>query len=87
MTDLIDHLLAERHRLPNAVIIDCLVLAQMQPSPKHRLSVESLLLVMGLSCQASLSTRMGKLKRYGLIDYKAGSRADPGYLITRVGPA
>lgn len=87
MTDLIDHLLAERHRIPNAVIIDCLVLAQLAPSPEQRVSVASLLLVMGLSCQASLSTRMGKLKRYGLLDYKAGTRAEPGYLITRVGPA
>jgi hypothetical protein len=87
MTTLIDHLLAERHRIPNAVIIDCLVLAQLAPSPDRRVPVASLLLTMGFCHRTALSARMGKLSRYGLIEYESGTNAEPGYLITRVGPA
>lgn len=87
MTDLIDHLLAERHRIPNQVIIDCLVLARLQPTPRQRVSVTSLMMVLDAGSQSSLSQRLGKVKRYGLLDYERGYVGDPGYRILRVGPA
>jgi hypothetical protein len=87
MIDLIDHLLNQRHRIPNQVIIDCLVLARLQPTPDQRVSVAKLQSALDAGNQSSLSQRLGKVKRYGLLDYERGYRGDPGYLITRVGPA
>ena len=87
MTDLIDHLLAERRRIPNQVIIDCLVLARLQPTPEQRFSVAMLQAALNAGTQSSLSQRLGKVKRYGLIDYERGYCGNPGYRITRVGPA
>ena len=87
MTDLIDYLLAERHRIPNQVIIDCLTLARHPHIPGQRISMASLLMVLDAGTQPSLSQRLIKLKRYGLLDYERGYRGGPGYLITRVGPA
>jgi hypothetical protein len=87
MTDLIDHLLAERHRIPNQVIIDCLVLARLQPMQDRKLLVTELQAALDAGSQSSLSQRLGKVKRYGLLDYERGYVGDPGYRITRVGPA
>jgi hypothetical protein len=87
VTDLIDHLLAQRHRIPNQVIIDCLALARLQPSPEQRFSVAKLQAALDAGSQSSMSQRLGKVKRYGLLDYERGYRGDPGYRITRVGPA
>lgn len=87
MNELIDHLLAERHRIPNQVIIDCLTLARLEPSPEQRFPIARMLEVLDAGTQPSMSLRLTKLKRHGLLDYERGYRGDPGYRITRVGPA
>lgn len=86
-TTLIDHLLEGRHRFPNQVIIDCLALARMEPSPNERFTWEVLAAILGVNDQPSVSNKLHKLKRVGLLEYQRGHRGDPGYRIKRVGPA
>lgn len=87
MTDLIDHLLEGRHRFQNQAIIDCLALARLEPSPRERQSVASLLLLLDVANRSNLSHKLHNLKRHGLIAYEPGCTGDTGYRITRVGPA
>lgn len=87
MTELIDHLLAERHRIQNQTIIDCLALARLAPSPEHRISATQLMEALNATSQQCLTNRLARLRRYELLDYKSGHNGAPGYLITRVGPA
>ena len=86
-TTLIDHLLEGRHRFPNQVIIDCLALARMDPSPDERFTWEVLAAILGVNEQPRVSNKLHKLKRVGLLDFESGDRGDPGYRITRVGPS
>ena len=86
MTDLVAYLVQERHRIPNQVIIDCLVLAQQKPSPKRRIPHAEMQKLFGTCDRSALSQRLSRLKRAGLIDYEAGWRGEPGYCIFRVGP-
>jgi DNA-binding HxlR family transcriptional regulator len=87
MTDLVTYLLQERHRIPNQVIIDCLVLARLKPSPSRRIPQTEMQEMLGTCNQSHLSHRLTRLKQAGLIDYEAGVRGEPGYCIFRVGPA
>lgn len=83
---LIQHLLDNRYRLTDQVIVDCLVLATASIPADRRIQPAVLqeILACGSSCHVSL--RIGKLKARGLIDYQAGVPGRPGYLIRRVGP-
>lgn len=87
MTDLLTYLLQERHRIPNQVIIDCLALARLKPSPSRRIPQAEMQETLGTCNQSHLSHRLTRLKKAGLIDYEAGWRGEPGYCIFRVGPA
>ena len=87
MTDLLNHLLDGRHRLPNQTIIDCLALARLQPSPDERFTWQVLAAVLCTTQQPALSHKLHNLKRAGLLDFESGDRGDPGYSILRVGPS
>lgn len=87
MTDLVTYLLDNRHRIPNQVIIDCLALAQLDPDPRRRVPTEALQEHLQACSGPHLSKRLGRLRRAGLISYEPGVAGDPGYFITRIGPA
>lgn len=87
MTDLIAYLLANRHRIPNRYIIYCLVLAQLNPDPRRRVPVAELMDVLGTCNRPYLSKILNDLARLGLLEFSGGTIGDPGYFITRIGPA
>ncbi len=87
MAELVPYLLAHRHRLPNRTIIHCLGLAQLAPRPDQRLSWRDLAQVLDISHQSYISKALGQLEHYGLVQYEAGTVAEPGYLFFRIGPA
>jgi hypothetical protein len=62
MTDLLTYLLQERHRIPNQVIIDCLVLARLKPSPSRRIPQAEMQEMLGTCNQSHLSHRLTRLK-------------------------
>jgi hypothetical protein len=84
-TNLLEHLLANRHRLMNQVIIDCLVLATL-PLGGRRYTWEVLAELLYATSQPHLSKKLCQLKLANLIDYERGDKCSPGYLIRRVGP-
>ncbi len=86
MTELVAHLLANRHRIPNRAIIHCLALARLAPKPTQRISAERLMEELQISHQAYLSKELTQLRRHDLVEYEAGDRFEPGYLFFRVGP-
>ena len=83
---LVTYLLANRHRIPNRAIINCLALARMNPSPTDRVMVEELMMMFQHSGRGGISNLMLELKRCGLVDFESGVCGTPGYLIFRVGP-
>ena len=85
-TDLVTHLLANRHRIPSRAIINCLALARAKPNPKYRVTAEILMELFHHSSRGGISVLMSELRRCGLIEFQPGVRGEPGYLITRVGP-
>lgn len=84
---LIDYLLGHRQWIPNGVIIDCLALARLNPSPEQRITTAELMETMEAASQPVLSHRLTRLKDHGLLDYESGRNGAPGYRILRVGPA
>ncbi len=85
-TALVTHLLANRHRIPNRAIINCLALARLNPTPVRRVTVEELIPLFQHSKRGGISGLMLELKRCGLVDFESGVCGTPGYLIFRVGP-
>ena len=85
-TDLITHLLANRHRISSRAFINCLALARAKPNPKYRVTAEILMGLFHHSSRGGISVLMLELRRCGLIEFEPGVRGEPGYLITRVGP-
>jgi hypothetical protein len=86
MNELVRHLLARKHEIPNRVIIACLAIAQLGPKPSERVATETLMQVLGVSYQPYASKLLSELKRYDLVEYEAGNCAEPGYRFFRVGP-
>jgi hypothetical protein len=87
MTELLEYLLANRHRFNNRSIVCCLALARMAPQPDERISRERLQDVFGLGSPSAVSTVLLDLQRRGLIDYRCGHRDRPGYRFRRIGPS
>jgi hypothetical protein len=85
-TALIAHLLANRHRIPNRAIINCLALARLNPGPADRVMVQQLMLIFQHGNRGGVSAILQELKRCGLVDFEPGTSGTPGYLIFRVGP-
>jgi hypothetical protein len=85
-TALVTYLLANRHRIPNKTIINCLALARLNPTPVRRVTVEELITLFQHSKRGGISGLMLELKRCGLVDFESGVCGTPGYLIFRVGP-
>jgi hypothetical protein len=85
-TDLITHLLANRHRIPSRAFINCLALARAKPNPNYRVTAEILMELFHHSTPSGISVLMSELRLFGLIEFERGVRGEPGYLITRVGP-
>jgi hypothetical protein len=86
MNDLLNHLLDQQHVLPNQLILDCLTVARLNPDPTVRIPAAELGQHFGQVNTRTVSTRMRRLKRRGLVDYDIGIPYQPGYRITRVGP-
>jgi hypothetical protein len=88
MNHLIDHLLANRSTIPDRVIVDCIALARLQPSPDQSVSWLRVAEALGVgSCrQPYLSQIVRRLVHYDLVDYDRGARDRPGYRFLRVGP-
>lgn len=86
MADLLEYLLANRHRFNNRSIVYCLTLARMAPQPGARISREHLRDAFGLGSTSSVSTVLADMRRRGLIDYQGGHREHPGYQFHRIGP-
>jgi len=84
--EILEYLLAHRHRYKNQVLIDCLALASHGVAGRRVLvrELEDVLQAQGF---AYVSVRIRHLKRVGLIDYEPGHWSRPGYLFHRVGPA
>lgn len=83
---LLQHLLDNRHRMTDQVIVDCLALADH--GVQHcRIKVGELQALLQCGSPSHVSLRLGKLKARGLIDYEKGVVGTPGYLFRRVGPA
>jgi hypothetical protein len=88
ITALLQHLLANRYKLSDGAIADCLDLAIIaQQHRGQRLPWELLARRWGCMNQPYLSKRMRRLANAGLLDYDCGVSGEPGYLIHRVGPA
>ncbi len=85
-TDLVTHLLANRHKIPSRAILNCLALARAKPNPNYRVTAEILMELFHHSSPSGISVLMSELRRCGLIEFQPGVRGEPGYLITRVGP-
>ena len=85
-TDIVTHLLANRHRIPSRAIINCLALARAKPNPKYRVTAQILMELFHHSTRSGISVLMSELRRCGLVEFQPGARGEPGYLITRVGP-
>ncbi len=85
-TDLVTHLLANRHRISSRAILNCLALARPKPNPKYRVTAEILMGLFHHSSRGRIRVLMLELQRCGLVEFQAGVRGKPGYLITRVGP-
>jgi DNA-binding IscR family transcriptional regulator len=83
---LVSQLLANRARLTDQAIVDCMALAQLHPSPDRRFKVPELMTVLGHTSLSALSRKLSTLKRAGLLEYQRGNAVEPGYRITRVGP-
>lgn len=83
--ELVRQLLANRYRLPDQTIVDCLVLAEADIKGR-RVQPAELQELLGVGNAPHVSQRLGKLKDRGLLDYVAGVPGRPGYTFRRVGP-
>lgn len=86
LSDVLTYLLDNSHRIPNAMIVDCLKLAQLNPDPDQRLPVAVLKQHLGTRSNVEVSRRLGRLHRVGLVHYEKGVINTPGYRFLRVGP-
>lgn len=87
MSDLLSRLLAQRHRIPESTIVDCMALAQLvERLPRQRLHRAMLMRQLGCGAKITLDRKLRRLRHCDLIEYEAGCRDDPGYLFWRVGP-
>ncbi len=85
--DLIPYLLANRSRIRDCVIIDCLALDRLlRERPCRLISSAELMVALDCLCQSYLSGKLRRLRLAGLVDYKAGPSAYPGYQFLRIGP-
>lgn len=82
----IGYLVANRHRIPNRVVIDAMALFHADLDLTRRYHWTELAVVLDPSNQPHLSKKLGLLKQAGLIEYDAGNVAEPGYLFRRIGP-
>lgn len=84
---LLSQLLAERHRIPESTIVDCLALAQLvDRRPRQRLHRAMLMRQLGCLEKKTLDRKLRRLRLCDLIEYEAGCRDDPGYWFLRIGP-
>jgi DNA-binding MarR family transcriptional regulator len=83
--DLVDHLLAHRHRIPNRSVLDVLALVRFGPSTSRRYSWRELAEVFGVVSRPYVTQKLRLLERLGLLSYEPGTYDEPGYLIHRVG--
>jgi hypothetical protein len=83
---LVSYLLANRHRITNRSIINCLALAQLNPTPHRRVTAKELIPIFQNNTQGGIRFLMNELRHFGLVDFESGRRGTPGYLIWRVGP-
>ena len=87
MSKLLSRLLAQRHRIPESTIVDCLALAQLiEHRPRQRLHRALLMRQLGCVEKKTLDRKLLRLRHCDLVDYECGCRDDPGYLFRRVGP-
>ena len=87
LSSLLEYLLANRHKLSDGAIVDCLDLALVVSEANgERVPRETLARRWGCMNQPYLSQRMRRLAKAGLVDYEAGVCGDPGYLFLRFGP-
>lgn len=84
--DLVNHLLDNQHRIPNAAIIDTLNIARLNPSQFKPIATEAMVSQLQCSTANGMSMKLSRLKELDLIDYERGNRWEPGYTIFRIGP-
>lgn len=85
--DLIAYLLANRSRIRDCVIIDCLALDRLLRERPCRL-ISSTELMVALDCLSPsyMSSKIRRLRQADLIEYKTGPSVAPGYQFLRIGP-
>lgn len=82
------YLLAQRYRLSDTTITDCIALGFLwNQAPTERITWHQLCDCWGTGSHSYVSKRMCKLGKAGLISYDVGTLDAPGYLIHRIGPA
>lgn len=82
----IGYLVANRHRIPNRVVIDALALFHADLDLTRRYGSAELAQVLHASSLSHLRIKIGLLRKARLIEYDAGNVAEPGYLFRRIGP-
>jgi len=85
--DLIAYLLAHRSGIQDCVIIDCLALHRVwRHDHGRRFSSDDLMKILDTLTMPSMCSKLKRLRRADLVQYKAGHWRDPGYTFSRVGP-
>lgn len=85
--DLIAYLLANRSRIRDCVIIDCLALDRLlRERPCRLLYSNELMLALDCLAHSYLSSKLRRLRQAGLVEYTVGPSVDPGYHFLRIGP-
>lgn len=82
----IGYLVANRHRIPNRVVIDAMALFHADLDLTKRYHSTELASILHASSDSHLRMKIGFLRKAGLIEYDAGNVAEPGYLFRRIGP-
>jgi hypothetical protein len=83
---LLDHLLDRIHTLQNSVVIDCLLLARLDPSPNQTITWQELAKLWGVGSRMVVCKKVRYLREAGLIDCHKGAPYHPGYQFSRIGP-
>lgn len=82
----IGYLVANRHRIPNSVVINALALFHADLDLTRRYHWTELAPILHASSHSQLRNKIGFLRKARLIEYEAGNVAEPGYLFRRIGP-
>lgn len=83
---MVDHILTNRHRIPNRTALAFLAIARLNPAPTHRITWQQMSRTFGGLCRTGVTKQLQLMRRCGLIAYTAGTNDDPGYFINRIGP-